>query len=154
MLLRHTCGSDEALILGRLPGEGTSDEGYLRQHPLPLLVLPLATSHDLEHLILCNRPHLQMAGVLSRSQMSFIIDSLCHNNCARIQRYHRSKTTNNTKEGSNQMKPVPHSEAGGPQAHLSVVFVSMVDRHEPWGCGPSPWVGGPPTCPPSPCASA
>lgn len=58
-----TCGADEALILWRLAGEAATHKGDLRQHALPLLLLPLARPHDLEHLVLSDGPHLRASYV-------------------------------------------------------------------------------------------
>ena len=58
-----TCGADEALILWRLAGEAATHKGDLGQHALPLLLLPLARPHDLEHLVLSDGPHLRASYV-------------------------------------------------------------------------------------------
>lgn len=54
----RTCGSDESLVFGRLTSEAAPNKGDLCEHALPLLLLSLATTHDFEHFVFGDGPHL------------------------------------------------------------------------------------------------
>ena len=56
-----TCWPNESLILWGLSGKPSANKGWLCHHALPLLLLPLARPHDLEHLLLGHWPYLQSA---------------------------------------------------------------------------------------------
>ena len=58
-----------------LASETLPNKRRLRDHPLPCLLLALACTHDLEHLIFCDSPDLRKGdGVLRRLVLPLLLD--------------------------------------------------------------------------------